>query len=165
MLIMTLSLAQKGGGITLIKNYFSLLDQWTQYLIEDSLVPAEQLSTDDFAGQLANQTNLAIKGIIGVKAMAEISRALGEDTDAQQYDVCCILVSLHHLCVPLTPTGYDPGSCERSCQLVADARAVVGPETFARCVRQPANLGYVVQHVRGQASGNQPYSEGYICHA
>lgn len=32
-------------------------------------------------------TNLAIKGIIGVKAMAEISRALGQDLDAQQYDV------------------------------------------------------------------------------
>ena len=34
-----------------------------------------------------NMTNLAIKGIIGVKAMAEISRAVGIDTDAQLYDV------------------------------------------------------------------------------
>ncbi len=32
-------------------------------------------------------TNLALKGIIGVKAMAEISRALGKDSDAQEYDV------------------------------------------------------------------------------
>lgn len=35
----------------------------------------------------ANQTNLALKGIIGIKTMAEISRALGEQDDAQQYDV------------------------------------------------------------------------------
>ena len=35
----------------------------------------------------ANMTNLAIKGIIGVKAMAEISRAVGIDTNAQLYDV------------------------------------------------------------------------------
>ena len=85
MLIMTLSLAQKGGDITLIKNYFSLLDQWTQYLIEDSLVPAEQLSTDDFAGQLANQTNLAIKGIVGIKAMSKIAAIVGDHAKAQNY--------------------------------------------------------------------------------
>lgn len=32
-------------------------------------------------------TNLALKGIIGVKAMAEMSRALGQQDDAQLYDV------------------------------------------------------------------------------
>lgn len=32
-------------------------------------------------------TNLAIKGIIGVKAMAQISHAVGNDADGQQYDV------------------------------------------------------------------------------
>ena len=35
----------------------------------------------------ANLTNLAIKGIIGVQAMAEISRALGATDDAHNYDV------------------------------------------------------------------------------
>lgn len=39
---------------------------------------------------IANMTNLAVKGIIGVKAMAEISRAVGETEDAQRYDVCRI---------------------------------------------------------------------------
>ncbi len=32
-------------------------------------------------------TNLAIKGIIGVKAMAEISRAVQQNLFAQYYDV------------------------------------------------------------------------------
>ncbi len=36
-------------------------------------------------------TNLAIKGIIGVKAMAQISHAVGKDSDGQQYDVRQIL--------------------------------------------------------------------------
>lgn len=36
-------------------------------------------------------TNLALKGIIGVKAMAEISRAVGKDSDAQEYDVRLLL--------------------------------------------------------------------------
>ena len=55
---------------------FELLDQWTQFLITESLVPESQLSTDDFAGSLANQTNLAIKGIIGIRAMGEMADVL-----------------------------------------------------------------------------------------
>ena len=39
-------------------------------------------------------TNLAIKGIIGVKAMAEIARAVGETLDATQYDVSCVSASM-----------------------------------------------------------------------
>ncbi|KAH9943507.1 uncharacterized protein BXZ73DRAFT_97546 [Epithele typhae] len=63
MLIMTLSYIQKTNDTSLVTSFVkSLLDQWTQFLIEDALIPAEQLSTDDFAGTLANQTNLAIKG-------------------------------------------------------------------------------------------------------
>ncbi|THG97612.1 hypothetical protein EW026_g4419 [Hermanssonia centrifuga] len=65
MLIMTLSYIQKTNDQSLITSYFNLLDQWTQFLISDSLIPANQISTDDFAGSLANQTNLAIKGIYG----------------------------------------------------------------------------------------------------
>lgn len=65
----------------------SLLDQWTQFLITDSLIPANQLSTDDFAGTLANQTNLAVKGIIGVKAMSVIAGVLGDTSKASNYSV------------------------------------------------------------------------------
>ncbi|KAJ4311479.1 hypothetical protein N0V94_007920 [Neodidymelliopsis sp. IMI 364377] len=59
--------------------------QRAEYLIQNSLYPAEQLSTDDFAGHLANQTNLALKGIIGIEAMSHISQLIGEDADAQNY--------------------------------------------------------------------------------
>jgi predicted nucleic acid-binding protein len=46
-----------------------------------------QLSTDDFAGHLANQTNLAIKGIIGIAAMGKIQEILGNTAAAQNYSV------------------------------------------------------------------------------
>lgn len=69
----------------------ALLDQWTQFLITDSLIPAHQLSTDDFAGQLANQTNLAIKGIVGIKAMSEIYKILGNTAQASNYSVSGVL--------------------------------------------------------------------------
>lgn len=46
-----------------------------------------QLSTDEFAGQLANQTNLAIEGIVGLAAMSEISIAVGDEVLALNYSL------------------------------------------------------------------------------
>ena len=45
------------------------------------------VSTDDFAGWLALQTNLALKGIIGIKAMSEIAEVIGNSEDAKYYRV------------------------------------------------------------------------------
>lgn len=87
MIIMTYAIYKFGSQNTLswLQSHYTILKQWAQYLIEYSLIPALQLSTDDFAGQLANQTNLAIKGIVGLAAMAEISAAVGDSFNAQNY--------------------------------------------------------------------------------
>ncbi|KIY46672.1 DUF1793-domain-containing protein [Fistulina hepatica ATCC 64428] len=85
MVIMTLSVVQALGDTAWADRHYKLLDQWTQFLIADSLIPGDQLSTDDFAGALANQTNLAIKGIVGIGAMAEIARLLGNEDTASNY--------------------------------------------------------------------------------
>ncbi|KAG8881508.1 hypothetical protein FRB98_004291 [Tulasnella sp. 332] len=87
MLIMTLSYAQKSGDNSLLTTYSTLLDQWTQFLIAEALIPANQISTDDFAGSLANQTNLAIKGIVGIKAMSNIWSTLGNPTQSSNYSL------------------------------------------------------------------------------
>ncbi|KAL8802533.1 MAG: hypothetical protein Q9182_003773 [Xanthomendoza sp. 2 TL-2023] len=68
----------------LTKSY-RLWKQWTSYLIEFSLRPHKQLSTDDFAGPLELQTNLALKGILGIKAMSQIAKAIGNVEDAKYY--------------------------------------------------------------------------------
>lgn len=69
---------------TYLRGHYDTLRRWARYLIDYSLIPASQLSTDDFAGTLANQTNLAIKGIVGLAAMAEISQLLN-DTECADY--------------------------------------------------------------------------------
>jgi hypothetical protein len=46
-----------------------------------------QVSTDDFAGWLALQTNLALKGIIGINAMSQIADIAGEASDAAYFKV------------------------------------------------------------------------------
>ncbi|KAL1694460.1 hypothetical protein GGG16DRAFT_122510 [Schizophyllum commune] len=85
MLIMALSYTQKASDHSLINDYVDAFDQWTQFLIDEALVPASQLSTDDFAGHLENQTNLAIKGIIGIKVMSEIANTIGDKTTGSKY--------------------------------------------------------------------------------
>ncbi|KAJ5780444.1 hypothetical protein N7457_005604 [Penicillium paradoxum] len=85
MLIMTLAYVQKSGDTHFLTDHYTLLKQWTSYLVEDSLYPANQISTDDFAGSLANQTNLALKGMIGIQAMSVIANLTGHDDDASKY--------------------------------------------------------------------------------
>ncbi|MCJ1263170.1 hypothetical protein MMC22_003040 [Lobaria immixta] len=68
-----------------VERSYSLWKQWTQYLIDYSLEPSHQLSTDDFAGPLQLQTNLALKGILGIKAMSQIAEVFGNADDVKYY--------------------------------------------------------------------------------
>lgn len=86
MIIMALAVAQKiSGGADYLNQHYTLLKQWNDYLVLDSLIPSNQISTDDFAGSLANQTNLALKGIIGIEAMAVIANLTGHSDDAKNF--------------------------------------------------------------------------------
>ncbi|KAL4970088.1 putative glutaminase [Aspergillus stella-maris] len=68
-----------------IQRSYKLWKQWTSYLVEFSLEPENQLSTDDFAGWLALQTNLALKGIVGIRAMSKIAEIGGFNDDVAYY--------------------------------------------------------------------------------
>jgi restriction endonuclease len=83
MIIMTLAYAQHASDTAYLEQHYDILKQWTGYFIEDALIPANQLSTDDFQGQLANQTNLALKGIIAIEAMSVISQLTGNLDDGK----------------------------------------------------------------------------------
>ncbi|CZT46899.1 probable glutaminase GtaA [Rhynchosporium secalis] len=85
MLIMTLAYAQRNKDVAYLSQHYKILKQWTQYLIEKALIPDDQISTDDFAGSLANQTNLALKGIIGIQAMAMIANITDNPVDGANY--------------------------------------------------------------------------------
>ncbi|KAJ7904655.1 DUF1793-domain-containing protein [Mycena olivaceomarginata] len=69
MVIMALSYAQKTGDISHLQRYIQTH-------------PGMQ---DDFAGALANQTNLAIKGIVGIGAMTQIEALLGNTAQSANY--------------------------------------------------------------------------------
>ncbi|VCU40324.1 Bgt-3378-2 [Blumeria graminis f. sp. tritici] len=85
MLIMTLAYAQRTNDVQYLAQHYNILKQWTGFLVQEALIPADQISTDDFAGSLANQTNLALKGIIGIQAMSVIAEMTGQGADAASY--------------------------------------------------------------------------------
>ena len=85
MIIMTLAYAQRKNDTAYLNQHYDILRQWNDYLVNDSLIPQNQISTDDFAGALENQTNLAVKGIIGIEAMAVIANLTGNFDDGANF--------------------------------------------------------------------------------
>lgn len=84
---------------------YNLFKQWADYLVNNTLTPTNEfvfhgLSFEGYqfmayihrftADELpaANQTNLAIKGIIGIRAMSVISQYTGNSADESHYQVC-----------------------------------------------------------------------------
>lgn len=67
-----------------LKSVQLLLDKWAGYLIEYGEDPNEQLCTDDFAGHLAHNVNLAIKACVGIGAYSKILEAFGEMEKAKE---------------------------------------------------------------------------------
>ncbi|KAF2635753.1 DUF1793-domain-containing protein [Massarina eburnea CBS 473.64] len=64
---------------------WGLWHQWSKYLEAFSLYPQNQLSTDDFAGWLPLMSNLALKGIVGLKAFSEIADLVDKPDEAKKY--------------------------------------------------------------------------------
>lgn len=61
------------------------------------MLTSNRLSTTDAAGPLANQTNLALKGIIGLGAMSVIADITNHSADAIYYKVFKKLITNYGL--------------------------------------------------------------------
>lgn len=85
MLILVGALARRTGETDLAERFYDVLKTWADYLVEHGLDPANQLCTDDFAGHMPHNANLAIKAIIGVGAFGQLAARLGRNGDAERY--------------------------------------------------------------------------------
>ena len=85
MLIMVAAVCMLDGNADFAKPYRDLLEKWVQYLVRYGADPGEQLCTDDFAGHLAHNTNLAVKAIVGIEAYSRLLGQLGDPEGAEKY--------------------------------------------------------------------------------
>ncbi len=85
MLILLDALVQRDNDPTFARRYWPMLGKWAAYLRDKGMDPDNQLSTDDFAGHLAHNTNLSIKAIVALGAYAQLAAKLGETATAAEY--------------------------------------------------------------------------------
>ncbi len=72
-------------NLALAQTYWSVLTQWAEFLRAHGLDPENQLTTDDFAGHVTHNANLALKAIDALEAYADLARLQGKDGVAREY--------------------------------------------------------------------------------
>ena len=85
MLVMEAAAAIASDDASFAESHLDLLRQWVKYLLDNGADPGNQLCTDDFAGHLAHNCNLALKAIMGIASLAIILEMLGKDKEAAGY--------------------------------------------------------------------------------
>lgn len=83
--ILAAAISNIDGNTEWADRYWTTLTKWTNYLVENGQDPENQLCTDDFAGHLAHNANLAVKAIMGVAGYAMLCAQRGETDNFVYY--------------------------------------------------------------------------------
>ena len=82
MLVMEAAAALASGDASFAASHLDVLRGWVKYLEDNGEDPGEQLCTDDFAGHLAHNCNLALKAIMGVASFGILLGMLGQKKES-----------------------------------------------------------------------------------
>jgi hypothetical protein len=85
LLIVADAVSRAEGSTALAERFWPQLTQWAEYLKANGLDPENQLTTDDFAGHVAHNSNLSIKAITGLAAYADLAHLLKKESVAREY--------------------------------------------------------------------------------
>ncbi len=85
LILMITALEREQNNWSFAEKHFPQLEKWAAYLSEKGMDPENQLSTDDFAGHLAHNSNLSIKAIEALAAFAEIAQHTGHADLGRHY--------------------------------------------------------------------------------
>jgi hypothetical protein len=85
LLILADAVSRAEGNTALAERFWPQLTQWAEYLKANGLDPENQLTTDDFAGHVAHNSNLSIKAITGLAAYADLAHLLKKESVAREY--------------------------------------------------------------------------------
>jgi hypothetical protein len=132
-----------------IRQYWPQFTLWAQYLRDKGLDPANQLSTDDFAGHLAHNANLSIKAIEGLAAYAQMAQGLGKADVAKEYGRLAADMAARWQTMAVDGDHYKlafdkPGTWSQKYNLVWDQ--MLGMNLFPATVRQ-TELAFYLKHL------------------
>lgn len=85
MLLLVAAVAQVEGNADFALKYWPTLTKWAEYLQDYGRDPENQLCTDDFAGHLAHNANLAAKAICALGAYGKLATLKGDKTTGEKY--------------------------------------------------------------------------------
>jgi hypothetical protein len=77
MIIILAALAKVEGNADFAKQYWPVIEKWSEFLISKGFDPENQLCTDDFAGHLAHNVNLSAKAIVAIRSYAMLCEMNG----------------------------------------------------------------------------------------
>lgn len=84
MLILFDVVARLEGNVDYALEYWDLLKQWADYLLDKGFDPENQLCTDDFMGHLAHNVNLSAKATVALACYADLCERAGKTEDAKK---------------------------------------------------------------------------------
>jgi hypothetical protein len=148
MLILVGALVTAEGKADFAAEYWPLLSKWAEYLRDKGLDPENQLSTDDFAGHLAHNTNLSIKAILALGTYAQLAAMLGKKEESSKYSHAAQEMVSSWLLMAAdgdhTKLAFDrPGTWSQKYNLAWDR--VLGLNLFPRSLSQQ-EIRFYLQH-------------------
>ncbi len=125
MLILVDALAKAEGDANLAKRFWPQLTSWAQYLKVKGLDPENQLTTDDFAGHVAHNSNLSIKAIEALAAYADLAHLLKQEDTAAEYEAAAKTMANKWVTMAIEGDHYklafnSPGTWSQKYNLVWD---------------------------------------------
>jgi len=78
MLLLAAAIVDQEKDPAYAKKHWEVLTIWAEYLRKSGFDPANQLSTDDFAGHLARNANLSVKAILALAAYGKMAGMMGD---------------------------------------------------------------------------------------
>jgi hypothetical protein len=149
LLILADAMSRETNNWDFVRQYWTQFTLWAQYLREKGLDPANQLSTDDFAGHLAHNANLSIKAIEGLAAYAQMAQGLGKPDVANEYAQLAAEMAGKWQTMAIDGDHYKlafdkPGTWSQKYNLVWDQ--ILGLHLFPAKVRE-TEMAFYLQHL------------------
>lgn len=149
MLIMVAAMSREENNWDFARHYWPQFSKWAAYLRDKGLDPSNQLSTDDFAGHLAHNSNLSIKAIEGLAAYAQMARGVGKPEVAEEYAKVAAQMAAQWQTMGIDGDHYKlafdkAGTWSQKYNLVWDQ--ILGFNLFPATVRQ-TEMAFYLKHL------------------